>query len=80
VIGISRVSFYNKGEWTVTEKDPYASCAFCRFMRALAFSAIGAGITGYTALWLGVEQNNVIIIAFFGALAAVLWASRKSKG
>jgi uncharacterized membrane protein YfcA len=63
----------------MTKKDPYSSCAICRFMRALAFSAIGAGITGYTAKWLGMEQNNVIIVAFFGALGAVMWASRKRE-
>jgi hypothetical protein len=62
----------------VTGKDPYASCAICRFMRALAFSAIGAGVTGYTALWLGMEQDSVMLIAFFGALGAVVWASRKA--
>jgi uncharacterized membrane protein YfcA len=48
-------------------------------MRALAFSAIGAGVTGYTAQWLGMEQTNVFIVAFFGALAAVVWASRKRE-
>jgi hypothetical protein len=63
----------------MSKQDPYASCAICRFMRALAFSAMGAGVTGYTALWLGMEQNSVMIIAFFGALGAVVWANRKSK-
>ena len=63
----------------MTQEDPYTSCAVCRFMRALAFSAIGAGAAGYTALWLGVDQDNVMIIAFFGALAAVLWANRKRE-
>ncbi len=59
--------------------DPYSSCAFCRFMRSLAFSAIGAGVVGYSALWLGVERDNAIIAAFFGALAAVVWISRKKQ-
>jgi hypothetical protein len=59
--------------------DPYSSCAFCRFMRSLAFSAIGAGVAGYSAIWLGVERNEAIMVAFFGALAAVIWVSRKKQ-
>ncbi len=60
-------------------KDPYSSCAFCRFMRSLAFSAIGAGVVGYTALWLGVSRENAIYAAFFGAMAAVILVSRKKQ-
>ncbi len=59
--------------------DQYESCAICRFMRALAFSAIGAGVTGFTARWFGMEQENVILVAFFGALAAVIWGNRKRQ-
>jgi hypothetical protein len=59
--------------------EHYESCAVCRFMRALAFSAIGGGVTGFTARWLGMEQQNVILVAFFGALAAVIWANRKRE-
>ena len=55
------------------------NCAVCRFMRALAFSAIGAAVAGYAALWLGVARDNAIIIAFFGALAMVVWANRKRE-
>ena len=57
--------------------DRYQSCAFCRFMRALAFSALGGGVAGYLALWLGMVRENALIVAFFGALGAVLWANRK---
>jgi hypothetical protein len=59
--------------------DSLSHCALCRFMRALAFSAIGAGVAGYTALWLGVARNNAMIVAFFGALAMVVWANRKRE-
>ncbi|MEW7976556.1 MAG: hypothetical protein AB2814_03665 [Candidatus Sedimenticola endophacoides] len=55
----------------------YQSCAFCRFMRGLAFSAIGGAIGGYGALYLGMTRDNAIIAAFFGALAMVAWVSRK---
>ncbi len=60
-------------------KDSYSSCAFCRFMRSLAFSAIGGGVAGYSALWLGMERQNAIIVAFFGAMGAVIWISRKKQ-
>jgi hypothetical protein len=59
--------------------SPYNSCAVCRFMRSLAFSAIGGGVVGYGALSLGMERGNAIIAAFFGALGAVLWVSRKRR-
>ncbi|WP_428607815.1 hypothetical protein [Sedimenticola sp.] len=55
------------------------SCAVCRFMRSLAFSAIGGGVAGYTALGLGLSQSNAIIAAFFGALGLVVLTSRKSN-
>ncbi len=48
-------------------------------MRAFAFSAIGGGVAGYTARWFGLEQNYIFIIAFFGALAAVLWGNKKRR-
>ncbi|MCP4285266.1 MAG: hypothetical protein GY792_12570 [Gammaproteobacteria bacterium] len=57
--------------------DPYRSCSVCRFMRSLAFSAIGGGLTGYGALGLGLDRNSAIIAAFFGALGAVVWISRR---
>ncbi|PLX61668.1 MAG: hypothetical protein C0630_08975 [Sedimenticola selenatireducens] len=55
------------------------SCAVCRFMRSLAFSAIGGGIAGYTALGFGLSQGNAIVAAFFGALGLVVLTSRKSN-
>ena len=61
------------------QNNSYSSCAFCRFMRSLAFSAIGAGVVGYLALWLGMERQNAIIAAFFGAMAAVILVSRKKQ-
>ena len=57
--------------------DPYRSCAFCRFMRSLAFSAIGAAVGGYGALAAGLERSNAIIAAFFGALIVILWVGRR---
>ncbi len=63
----------------MAEQDPYSSCAICRFMRALAFSAIGAAVAGYGALWMGMGQDAVMLVAFFGALAAVVWANRKRR-
>ena len=48
-------------------------------MRSLAFSAIGAGVAGYTALGIGLSQPNAIVAAFFGALGLVVLTSRKSK-
>jgi hypothetical protein len=53
------------------------SCAVCRFMRSLAFSAIGGGVVGYSALSLGLSKDNAIIAAFFGALGLVLLVTRK---
>ena len=55
--------------------DPYRSCGFCRFMRAFAFSAIGAAVGGYGAL--GLERGNAVIAACFGALIAVVWIGRR---
>ena len=48
-------------------------------MRSLAFSAIGAGVAGYSAIWFGMERQDAIAVAFFGALAAVVWVSRKKS-
>lgn len=55
----------------------HPSCAVCRFMRSLAFSAIGGGVAGYAALALGFSQNNAIVAAFFGAVGLVVLTSRK---
>lgn len=48
-------------------------------MRSLAFSAIGAGVVGYSALALDVSRENAIYAAFVGAMAAVIWVSRKKR-
>ncbi len=56
-----------------------AGCWICRFMRALSFSAIGAAVLGYGALWLGADKNSAILAAFFGALGLVLLMTRKQK-
>ena len=48
-------------------------------MRSLAFSAIGAGVVGYSAIWFGMERQDAMVAAFFGALAAVIWVSRKKR-
>jgi hypothetical protein len=48
-------------------------------MRSLAFSTIGGGLVGYGALALGLTRENAIVAAFFGALGAVLWVSRKPR-
>ncbi|MCW8890497.1 MAG: hypothetical protein OQL20_07555 [Sedimenticola sp.] len=55
------------------------SCAFCRFMRSLAFSAIGGGIAGYSALALGLSQDNAIVAAFFGALGLVALTGKRTN-
>ncbi|HXK56591.1 MAG TPA: hypothetical protein PLZ16_08090 [Gammaproteobacteria bacterium] len=60
--------------------DPYRSCSLCRFMRALAFSAIGAAFAGYGSLGLGLDRSSAIIAAFFGALGAVVWIGRRKRG
>ncbi|TVO77635.1 hypothetical protein [Sedimenticola selenatireducens] len=59
--------------------DNQPSCAVCRFMRSLAFSAIGGGVAGYAALALGLSKNNAIVAAFFGALGLVVLTSRKKQ-
>ena len=59
--------------------DSSQSCALCRFMRSFAFSGVGAAIAGYGALVLGVSQNNAMILAAMGALAAVVLSSRKKQ-
>lgn len=48
-------------------------------MRSLAFSAIGGGLAGYGALGLGLDPDSAIVAAFFGALGAVVWISRRKQ-
>ena len=54
-------------------------CAFCRFTRSLAFSAIGALIGYYGSTQLGANQNNAIICAFAGSLFLVTLITGKKK-
>ena len=62
-----------------SDDDAHQSCAVCRFMRSLAFSAVGAGLCGYGALGLGASQENAILAASLGAVAAVVLSSRKKS-
>jgi Flp pilus assembly protein TadB len=55
----------------------YQSCTICRVLRAFAFSTLGAGVAAYTARWLGADYNTIVVVAFFGALAAVWWSNIK---
>ena len=57
--------------------ESHQTCMFCRFLRSLAFSAIGAGVAGYSALFLGLDQRSAMIAAFFGALFLVAWTTPK---
>jgi len=61
------------------KKDNLAACALCRFMRALAFSAVGAAVCGLTAKWLGADQQTIIFSALFGSIALVSWVNRKRE-
>jgi uncharacterized membrane protein YfcA len=54
-------------------------CAMCRFMRALAFSGIGAAVGGLTAKWLGADMQTIMLAAFFCALALVVKTSKEKK-
>lgn len=58
------------------KKNP-AACSFCRFMRALAFSAIGAAICGLGAKWLGADQEIIVMSALLGSIGLVSWVNRK---
>jgi len=60
----------------MTKKD-LSGCSFCRFMRALSFSSVGAAVVGLTARELGADMQTIMIAAFFGALGLVCWVNRK---
>lgn len=45
-----------------------SNCVLCRVMRGLAFGGLGAAIGGYGAILFGVERNEAIYFALFGAL------------
>ncbi len=57
-----------------------SSCSVCRFMRSLAFSALGAGFAGYGGLALGLSRESAMIAAFFGALGLVVLSNKKTNG
>ena len=59
------------------KKGGLAACGFCRFMRALAFSAIGAAICGLSAKWLGADQQTIVMSALLGSIGLVSWVNRK---
>ncbi len=54
-----------------------AACGFCRFMRALAFSAVGAAVFGLSAKWLGADQQTIVLSALVGSVGLVGWINRK---
>ena len=60
-------------------KKKQEQCAFCRFMRALSFSAIGALIGYYGSTSLGSNQPDAIIYAFACSLFLVVYTSDKKK-
>jgi len=55
----------------------YRNCALCRVMRGLAFGGVGAAIGGYGAILLGVERQEAMYYALFGALALTAFIHRK---
>ncbi len=61
------------------KKKSGAGCTFCRFMRALAFSGLGAAVFGLGAKWLGADQQTTIISAMMGSIVLVSWVSRKHR-
>lgn len=55
----------------------YRNCALCRVMRGLAFGGLGAAIGGYGAILLGVDRQEAVYFALFGALALTAFIHRK---
>lgn len=54
-------------------------CAVCRLMRAMAFSALGAALGGYGALWLGASKQTAFTAAVVGASIMVLGLAMRAK-
>lgn len=55
-------------------------CPFCRMMRALAFSGLGAAIGGYGALYLfSASRENALMAAVAGAVILVLGLSARER-
>jgi hypothetical protein len=53
------------------------NCVLCRVMRGLAFGGLGAAIGGYGSMLLGVDRDQAIYFALFGALALTAFVQRK---
>ncbi len=55
-------------------------CALCRVMRAMAFSALGAAIGGYGALYLfAASKQTALMAAVVGAAVMVLGLAARTK-
>jgi hypothetical protein len=57
-------------------------CVLCRVMRGLAFGGLGAAIGGYGSMLFGVDRNDAIYFAVFGALVltGIVLRKRDRKG
>ncbi len=53
------------------------NCVLCRVMRGLAFGGLGAAIGGYGSMLFGVDRDQAIYFALFGALALTAFVQRK---
>ncbi|MEJ2455427.1 MAG: hypothetical protein P8103_14895 [Candidatus Thiodiazotropha sp.] len=58
-------------------KRPFDNCVLCRVMRGLAFGGLGAAIGGYGSMLFGVDKDQAIYFALFGALALTAFVQRK---
>ncbi len=63
----------------MNSEQNFSSCTLCRVMRGLAFGGIGAALGGYGALFFGVDRNEVVYYALFGAFALTVFMLRKRK-
>ena len=63
----------------MTDTD-YRNCVLCRVMRGLAFGGLGAAIGGYGAMLFGVDRQEAMFYALFGALALTAFLLRKRPG
>ena len=58
-------------------KRDIKNCGICRFMRGVAFGGLGAIIGGYGSILLGVDRNDAVYYAVFGAIALTAFVNRK---
>lgn len=56
-----------------------SNCTLCRVMRGLAFGGMGAAVGGYGAIFFGVDRNEAIYYALFGALALTAIVERRHR-